>query len=500
MTETKKIARPHYGAFDHWTRRDWTVIAVLAAILLPLFGFALYLHYLHPPFLASNEVNDASGLNRTTVSKVVSPTNEEEIRAAIASARNGGLKVAIAGARHSMGGQSLYPNAIALDMRHYNRLVSIDAERKLVTVESGMTWRELQEYLNLNGLAVTVMQGPNVFTVGGSISVNAHGWDMRNGPTAATVESFHIMTADGSVRLCSRTANPELFRLALGGYGLFGVILDVTLRVTTNGAYQATVSEMDYRDFPEYFKNSILANPRVDLAEADLSISPDTLLRDLVGVAYAHTNEIAGRTDPLDPEAHISRDRFYFDLSRRFDWGKSLRWRLQKRYEYPAPDSIRTRNNIFRSPLERIQHYSPNDADILQEYFVPPENLTGFLDELRAIIERRNVNLLSATIRYVTANDDAFLSYARRDLFCVVIYINVKTSERGQARAADLTRELIDLSISDGGTFYLPYVLYYDKSELTAAYPKIDEFFEMKRQYDPSELFMNSFYAKYGGR
>ncbi len=473
-------------------------LVIFAAIVLALAGVAAILLY-HPaaPALPPNEVNDASGLNRTVVGQIVSPISDDEIRSTVISAKQNGLKVAIAGARHSMGGQSLYPGALVLDMLHYNRVISMDEQRKLVTVQSGITWRDLQEYLNPRGLAVIVMQGPNVFTVAGSMSVNAHGWDLRDGPLAATIESFRLLTADGSVRVCSRTENPELFRVVLGGYGLFGVILDVTLHVTANNAYSAIVFKLDDHEFPGYFKNTILSNSAIDLAEADLSISPKTFLRDIVGVAYARTSDSAGRTDPLVNETNVLRDRVIFDLSRRFYWGKSLRWRLQEKLEYPQPGAIRTRNNIFRSPMQRIQHYSLNDSDILQEYFIPPENFVTFLDELRAVIERRHVNLLSATIRYITPNDDSFLNYARHEYLAVVLYINVKSSPAGQAAAVEFTRELIDLSIADGGTFFLPYSLYYDKSELEAAYPNIDEFFDMKRQYDPSELFRNSFYERY---
>ncbi|MFZ0970290.1 MAG: hypothetical protein WAN13_18605, partial [Candidatus Acidiferrales bacterium] len=337
----------------------------------------------------------------------------------------------------------------------------------------------------------------NLFSVGGSMSVNAHGWDLRDGPLASTVESFRILTADGAVRNCSRTENPELFRVVLGGYGLFGVILDATLHVTANDAYKAAVFQIDYHELPDYFLNKILPNPDIDLGEADLSIDPKMLLRDVVGVAYTRYSD-TGRTDPLQNEINVFRDRFFFDLSRRFDWGKTLRWRLQIRHEYPQPGAVRTRNNIFRTPVERIRYYSSSDSDILQEYFIPPDKFVPFIDELRAVIERRHVNLLNATVRYIAPNGDSFLNYARRDYFAVVLYINVKSSLTGQSATGEMTRELIDLAITEGGTFYLPYVLYYDKSELAAGYPNIEEFFDMKRQYDPGELFMNGFYAKYG--
>jgi decaprenylphospho-beta-D-ribofuranose 2-oxidase len=60
-----------------------------------------------------------------------------------------------------------------------------------------------------------------------------------------------------------------------------------------------------------------------------------------------------------------------------------------------------------------------------------------------------------------------------------------------------LTREIIDLALQHDGTFYLPYVLDYDKSQLLRSYPMTDAFFGAKRRYDPSEVFYNEFYSRY---
>ncbi len=396
-----------------------------------------------------------------------------------------------------MGGQALYPDSLVLDMRSFNEIESLDEKSHIVTVQSGATWKDLQEFLNPRGLAVIAMQGPSIFSIGGSLSVNAHGWDLRHSVVADSVEWFRLLLADGSIRRCSRTENPELFRLVLGGYGLFGVILDVGLRVTDNDGYAASISVMDYKQYPDYFDRHIAANPDIELAEADLSIAPKSFLRELVAVSYARQIKAGPRLDPLQQEEHVSRDKVFFILSRKYQWGKTLRWYLQKRLEYPATNTVRTRNNIFRSPVERLQYYSPNDTDILQEYFVPKESFVRFIDGARAIFQEHSVNLLSVTVRHVAANQDSFLNYAQRERVAIVIYLNVQTSAVGQIEAARVTRELTDLAQDQGGTFYLPYVLYYEKSQLKRAYPEIEEFFRNKRQYDPSELFMNDFYARY---
>jgi FAD/FMN-containing dehydrogenase len=133
----------------------------------------------------------------------------------------------------------------------------------------------------------------------------------------------------------------------------------------------------------------------------------------------------------------------------------------------------------------------------LQEYFVPSRNFVAFTDGLREIVERRGINLLDATVRYVEPNSDAFLNYSRQQMMSVVLYLNVKTSALGLAASASETRETIDLVLRNGGTFYLPYVLAYDKAELAGGYPMIGEFFSAKRKYDPQEIFYNDFYARY---
>lgn len=463
---------------------------VAVALLSPLY-------HPTPRIEPSGVANDFSRLNPTPVHEVIRPTTEEQIRDAIWDAAAKGLKVAIAGKRHSMGGQTLYPGAIALDMLAFNRIVSLDEASKILIVQSGATWSDIQRFLNPRGLAVFSMQGPNVFTVGGSMSVNAHGWDMRHGPVASSIVWFRILLADGSILRCSREENTELFHLVLGGYGLFGVILDVGLRVTENFGYVANVAEMDFSQLPDYFETQIRSSANVELGEADLSVALGSLLRDTLAVLYTKQEGPAGLTDSLVEEQHIFRDRYFFDLSRQSNWGKSLRWALQKKLEYPVKGAVRTRNNIFRSPIERIQHYGPNDTDILQEYFVPRQNFVAFINGLRKVLQKRDSNLLNATVRCVEPNHDGFLNYAAQQTFAVVLYLNIKTATSGRAVASETSREIIDLVLSEGGTFYLPYVLDYDSTQLIRAYPMISEFFALKKRYDPMERFSNEFYAKY---
>jgi FAD/FMN-containing dehydrogenase len=83
-------------------------------------------------------------------------------------------------------------------------------------------------------------------------------------------------------------------------------------------------------------------------------------------------------------------------------------------------------------------------------------------------------------------------------MFGFVLYFNVKFNDRESQILKETTTELIDAAANAGGTYYLPYQLFYSKGQLDRAYPEADEFFVAKRRYDPGELFSNKFYQKYG--
>ena len=312
------------------------------------------------------------------------------------------------------------------------------------------------------------------------------------------------MLADGSVVDVSRDHNAELFSLVIGGYGLFGVILDVTLKVTQDEVYEQRAVSMDYREFPRYFAQ-LEADRETVLMLARPSIDPDpeSFLRELVVATWRRAADGGTGEFGLTEEAHVWRDRFFFGLSRRFGWAKALRWTLQKRFELGAGDArIVSRNNSMRpplAPLEFLDYRSRRDTDIIQEYYVPVESFVPFMDTFRAILVADEVNVLSSTVRYVTPNATPVLAYApRRAVFAIIQMSNVGLSAEGQARAEAVTRKLVDAALAHGGTYYLTYQLYPTPAQLHRAYPNAGHAFERKRFYDPQEMFSNQFYERYG--
>lgn len=153
------------------------------------------------PVYSKTVVNDVTLVNPIEVRQVVAPKTSEEIRSLI---RVSPGPISIGGGRFSMGGQTATENALQIDMRSFNKILNVDIQKKKVTVQSGIRWRDLQEEIDKYDLSVKVMQTYSNFTVGGSLSVNVHGRYVGEGPIIRTVDSIKVVLADGPMQKLSR--------------------------------------------------------------------------------------------------------------------------------------------------------------------------------------------------------------------------------------------------------------------------------------------------------
>lgn len=451
-------------------------------------------------------LNDASGLSMTPVYGVVVVSEEEHIARALAFARANGLKVSVAAVRHSMGGHAFDDNALVLDMRKFNK-VSVDAATKTMTLQPGACWHDIQNLLHPR-FAVKAMQSTDIFSVGGSLSVNAHGMDHQAGSVAGSIRSMRVMLADGSVTTCSPADNSELFRHVVGGYGLFGVVLEATLDIVDNAVYRTSREIIKSDDFPKYFAEVLEPNRAIGLFYGHLSTAPGNFLEDMIVYRYDKVADQPPAGQPVIGEpAGVGLKRVIMNLAK---WGslfQELKWFTEKTLE-PKFESctvartaalaegeacLVTRNNPMHDSVPYLFNDLTDETDILHEYFIPRAAYNPFIAEAREILRNQSLPVLNASVRIVHREDVA-LNYAPEPAYSLVLYINQPTDADGNARMRGLTRALIDLTIKHGGRFFLPYQLHYTGKELLAAYPELPSFLAMKRQYDPAELFSSTFY------
>lgn len=426
------------------------------------------------------------------------PETVEQLQMLVNKARTEHKKIAVVGAGKSMGGQTgpatNYDYRISL--KKLNKLVQLDVQKKEVTVQTGMTWKELQQFIASHGLAIKAMQSYHDFAIGGSLSVNVHGQALHHAPIISTVLSCKILLANGNIVTASRTENKELFTSAIGGYGLLGIVTEVTLSLTEDVLLERKVALIDAKNLSHYFLNHVQTNPNVEFYSARFFITPNQLLKKAFIITYEKTSSTNAEYFKLTQNTKSNFQKNILRLSAHYNQFKKLRSPLEK--IYLARQEIISRNNFTNITIESLPADNHNTQYILQEYFIPYENLDSFLNYLANIIKSNSINMLNVTARHVHQDVETKLSFAHTDCCALVLYVSLDKDEASYASTAHWTKQLIDAALVCKGTYYLPYQLLADQQQFETAYPCFKEFVEIKKVYDPQEMFVNQLYVKYG--
>ena len=479
------------------------IFLVLIILIARPTGFLICTYYKDKNYVKVEKpgyTNDASNLNETKVSSIVKIPGDvdqatAQIMQLIKQAGEEGKKISIAGAQHSMGGHTIYPDGIVLDMKgfHYMQLDSI---QNVLLVGSGALWSEIIPYLDKHQRSIAVMQSNNSFSVGGSISVNCHGWQPNSPPIASTVESFRLINSNGELLHCSRDQNAELFSLVLGGYGLFGVILDVKLRVVPNKMYEAHQHVIKSKDYiKEFDRFAADGKQDIGMVYGRININSKNFMEEAILSVF--TTDSNTTLLPLGENKFTSLRRIVFRGSANSDYGKNLRWKAEKLAASQVSGKKFSRNQLLNEGVEIFQNTDTAYTDILHEYFIPKDAVVNFIDSLKKIIPAYKADLLNITVRNVKKDNDAFLCYANEEVFGFVMLFYQSKKSEAETEMRSLTQKLINVAISLKGTYYLPYRLHATKEQMYKAYPQAKEFFLLKKKYDPAEIFQNRFYQTY---
>jgi FAD/FMN-containing dehydrogenase len=437
-------------------------------------------------------VADVTQLNPIHVREILVPNSIEEIREAL-KAHSGAIS--IGGGRYSMGGQTASEGGVQIDMRHFDRVVGFSKENKVVTVQAGITWRKLQEYIDPYDLSIEIMQSYDNFTVGGSLSVNAHGRYVGLGPIILSVKSIRLVLADGSLVTASPTENPDLFYGAIGGYGALGVIAEATLLLTDNVRVEEHSQLMPLSEYPGFFDKSVRNNNDVVFHNADIFPTAYDVVR---VTSYIRTQKPVTISERLTPaNADYTVNRRAIEVVSEWPGGKWMRQHALDPWLY-RKSAIEWRNYEASYDVRELEPVSRKlSTFVLQEYFVPVDRISEFVPRMAEVLRRHHVNVINISIRHSLPDPGTYLAWARSEVFCFVIYYKQGTSESVQKEVQNWTRELIDRAIGEGGSYYLPYQILATKEQFHAAYPRAWEFFKLKSRVDPQNKFRNRLWDAY---
>ena len=451
-------------------------------------------------------VNDVhSRLNPTRVARVVDVRSAEDARAAILAAGTESLAVCVAGGRHAMGGQQFASGAVLLDTQSYRGVRRFDSERGLVEVESGIQWPELITWL-VEQQAGAERQwgihqkqtGADRLSIGGAVAANVHGRGLTLRPFIADVEALTVIGADGERRQCSRTENAELFRLVCGGYGLFGFVDTVTLRLIPRHKVRRAVEIETADRLITRFDERIADGYEFGDFQFALDPRSDDFLRRGIFSCYK----------PAPPDTPIPEHQRALSPS---DW-KKLLWLAhvdkQGAWDAYTRHYLGTDGQVYWSDTHQLSTYiddyhswldeetkaEHSATEIISELYVPREALADFLAEAADDFRLNRVDCIYGTIRLIERDDESFLAWAKEPYACTIFNIHTRHTPAGVELSAAAFRRLIDMAASRQGSWFLTYHTFGTRSQLLACYPQLPEFLRLKRRYDPAERFQSEWY------
>ncbi|MDQ5883755.1 MAG: hypothetical protein QG556_92 [Pseudomonadota bacterium] len=383
---------------------------------------------------------------------------------------------------------------IVLDMKYFNS-ITIDADGKFATVGAGALWSQIQDEANKNKLAICSAQASlSIFSVGGSIGIDAHGWDIKNGMLSKTILSLTIVTPTGEIKEIS--PDDELFKYIPGGLGLMGIVVSAKIKLTDNIKVKRTTRDVSPEHFNDYFSNlqkegqTVLSLARLELGDAPLA-----------RIFMENYEEIEDKNAYEAPHFHSEAeqgnrlDRILIAFLRTFDWVKKYYWESD-RAAFQKEQPVMTRNEAMHFGIRSMYNHSVSQAEWLQEYFVPREEIASFLKDLGEIFKEHQVPLINATIRYVPAKDTP-LSYAPEERFAVVICYNQKLNPQAIRDTKRWQRKAHQLTVEKGGSIYLAYQNSIQPDVFKRSYPQMDAFKTFKSKLDPNHVLSSGFSEKY---
>lgn len=320
-------------------------------------------------------------------------------------------------------------------------------------------------------------------------------------PLVDDIESFRLIDANGSIRHCSRDENSELFRLAIGGYGLLGAVYSVRLRLRARCKLRRVVEMISIDQLAAAFEDRI----RRGFLYGDLQFAIDSRSEDFLrrGV-FSCYQPVADDTFMAPNPKRLSQQDWkrliylaHTDPSRGFN-------------EYAAYYQS-TQHQVYWSDSHQFTQYVENyhrdldlqlgsrcpGSEMITEVYVPNEYLTSFMEKAADDFRKGNVQVIYGTIRRIEADRETFLPWARQPYLCIVFNVHTRHSPEGIAHSANAFRRLIDRAIQHQGSFYLTYHRFASREQVEVCYPQFQDFLRLKRQHDPDERFQSDWYRHY---
>ena len=447
-----------------------------------------------------------SRLNPVRVSRVLRPATTEEVAAILSDPEHARQPVSICGSRHAMGGQQFGEGTLLLDLKGLKEFGGIDRERGLVEAGAGFTWPELIHELHSRQEGVSPVwsirqkqTGADDLTLGGSLAANIHGRGLKMAPIIGDIEAFTLVDAAGRILRCSRSRNAELFRHAIGGYGCFGVITSVLLRLAPRLKVERLVEITTVDRLISTLEDRIADGSDY----GDFQFSIDECSGDFLHRGVLSSYRPIEQSRSMEEAQELGAD----------DWEELIHLAHTDRakvFEVYSGHYLKTRGSLYWSDTHQLGVYledyhvhldeklgSEVATEMITELYVPRSQLAVFMARAAELLRPTGIPVIYGTVRLIEQDRESALAWARESFACVIFNLHTEHHDDGVARAADVFRRLIDLALSFDGSYFLTYHRWATREQVEQAYPGFRGFLRVKEKYDPASRFQSEWWRHY---
>ncbi|MFK7730818.1 MAG: FAD-binding oxidoreductase [Pseudomonadales bacterium] len=334
------------------------------------------------------------------------------------------------GRGYSYSAASFGKDSLVQDMSLFNRFLHFDEEASTLTVEPGVTLQALMAWAMQRKLYFPVMPGYPLITVGGCVAVDAHGKNpAKDGTMKDWVQALTVLHPAKGYQQCSPQLNTQLFELTCGGFGLTGIITNITLKLLPLPSTQLAMQQTHVASLGTAIE--LLASDDSDVLYSwhDLCFGSD------FGRGIVHSGEwcegpvaLSEKTGQIEiprypPMTAQSRARLPFSLWNRLSarMANSLLLALSKRQ---SPES---RVSLFAAsfPFAGNPYFHTffgsqglSEAQIL----VPSAGITSFLAALEHLIQTTQAPTMMGSIKAFRGSAQALSLSGSGYLVTVVCY------------------------------------------------------------------------------
>jgi xylitol oxidase len=360
-----------------------------------------------------------------------------------------------------------------LSLRPMDKVLSLDAQARTVTIPANMSYGQLAPYLHEHGFALHNLASLPHISVAGACATATHGSGEKNGNLATSVSALEMITASGDVVKLSRKQDGEGFLGVVVGLGALGVITKITLDLLpTLMVKQYVYENLPLSEMQEHFD-------AIEASGYSVSLFTDWQKK-RINEVWIKSRVEAGQSFNATPEF----------------FGAKLATRNLHPIAELSAENCTEQMGVPGPWYERLPHFrmgfTPSAGNELQaEYFVPRRHAVEAILAIERLRDQVSPHLLISEIRTIAA-DDFWMSPCYQQP-SVTIHFTLKPDWPAVSQLLPvIERELAPFQARPhwGKLFTV------SPERLKASYEKLPDFIVSSKKYDPHGKFRNDFLNK----